>query len=164
MDNEEVFMATVLHQHSSHSLRYSLTHAKARIWAVPIGRLFFSLLFISSGMNHFGRETIAYGASAGVPMADFLVPVAGIMAIFGGISVLLGYYARFGALVLMAFLIPVTLMMHDFWNFTDPQMHQMQMVNFMKNVSLLGASLLIAFYGAGPVSVDNQRPKRKELI
>jgi len=50
------------------------------------------------------------------------------------------------------FLIPVTLMMHKFWTVTDPMMAQIQMILFMKNVSMLGGALLISQFGAGPFS------------
>jgi putative oxidoreductase len=84
-----------------------------------------------------------------------LVPLSGILALVGGLSVLLGYRARFGAFLLLLFLVPVTLIMHRFWGLSDPQMVMMQKANFMKNVSLIGATLVIMYYGSGPVSLDN---------
>jgi putative oxidoreductase len=48
-------------------------------------------------------------------------------------------------------------MMHNFWAMTDPGMAQMQQIMFMKNVSMLGAALLIAHFGSGPLSVDNRK-------
>jgi putative oxidoreductase len=126
---------------------------------VPLGRVFYSLIFINSGFSHFSSASVDYANSQGVPMASILVPLSGIMAIAGGLSVLLGYKAKWGACLLVAFLIPVTLMMHAFWKLDDPVEHQMQMAMFMKNISMLGAALLIAWYGAGPVSLD-QRSNR----
>jgi len=55
------------------------------------------------------------------------------------------------------FLIPVTFMMHKFWTVSDPMMAQIQMVMFMKNVSMLGGALLISYFGAGPFSLDARR-------
>ena len=52
------------------------------------------------------------------------------------------------------FLVPVTLMMHKFWAVPDPMMAQMQMIMFMKNISMLGGALLISQFGAGPLSLD----------
>lgn len=149
-------MATVSQPHSHASFEHS--HPLARLWAVPLGRFFFSLIFIFSGLNHFSSETIAYAASTGLPMANILVPLSGLMILVGGLSVLLGYYARVGALLIVAFLVPVTLVMHNFWNIADSQMAQMQMIMFMKNIGLLGGAILIAFYGAGPISLDHKRP------
>ena len=98
--------------------------------------------------------------SRGVPLAQISVPIAGIIAMLGGLSVLIGYRVRLGALLIIVFLIPVTLAMHDFWAVADPAMAQMQMAMFLKNVSMLGGALLIAYFGAGPVSADERAAKR----
>lgn len=123
---------------------------------VPLGRLFYSLIFINSAFFHFSSAAADYASSQGVPMATVLVPVSGIIALAGGLSILLGYKARWGAWLLVVFLIPVTLMMHAFWKFDNPMEYQIQMTMFMKNVSMLGAAFLIAWFGAGPVSLDDK--------
>jgi putative oxidoreductase len=156
-----VFMSTVSHQNTH--ISYHLTEAKTRLWAVPIGRFLYSLIFILSGVNHFSSATIDFASGHGVPFANFLVPFSGILALVGGLSVLLGYFARMGAVLLILFLVPVTLTMHNFWTISDPMMHQMQMIQFMKNLSLLGGAILIAFYGSGPKSVDHHQPKKSNL-
>jgi putative oxidoreductase len=92
-------------------------------------------------------------------MADILVPISGIIALIGGLSVLTGFHARVGALLLLLFLIPVTFIMHNFWDIPNPEMAQMQMTHFMKNLGLIGATILIAFYGAGPISIDHYRAR-----
>jgi putative oxidoreductase len=76
------------------------------------------------------------------------------VAIAGGLSILLGYRAKLGAWLIVLFLIPVTLMLHKFWTVQDPMMAQIQMILFMKNVSMLGGALLISQFGAGPFSLD----------
>ena len=123
---------------------------------VPIARLLFVALFLMSAPNHFKAGTIAYAAQQGVPFASILVPFSGILAIAGGLSVLLGWHARAGAWLLVAFLVPVTFMMHAFWNVPDPMMRQVQMAMFMKNLAMLGGALLVAYWGAGPVSLDER--------
>jgi putative oxidoreductase len=120
-------------------------------------RVLFAAIFIMSGFNHFSSETIGYAEAAGVPLANIAVPLSGIMALIGGLSVALGYRTKWGAWLLVAFLVPVTIKMHAFWNVSDPMMHQMHMVMFMKNVSLLGAALAFASFGAGPLSIDARR-------
>ena len=119
----------------------------------PIGRILFSLIFILSSLNHFKASTAQYAASHGVPVPQVLVPLSGVLALLGGLSVLLGYKPRIGAWLLILFLIPVTLLMHNFWAVADPQMRQMQMINFMKNLSMLGGAFYIAYAGGGPFSV-----------
>jgi len=78
----------------------------------------------------------------------------GLGRIGGCRSILLGYRAKLGAWLIVLFLIPVTLMLHKFWTVQDPMMAQIQMVLFMKNVSMLGGALLISQFGAGPFSLD----------
>ena len=121
-----------------------------------IGRILFSLIFLMTPLNHFSATTIGYAASHGVPFATLLVPLSGIIATLGALSIILGYKAKFGAWLIILFLVPVTLMMHNFWDLTDPMMRQMQMGHFMKNLSMTGAAMLIAHFGAGPISLDDK--------
>lgn len=134
---------------------------KEKASASPIvtvaGRILFSAIFIMSGFLHFSQQEIGYAAQAGVPMARLLVPASGILALVGGLSILLGYRAKMGAWLLVLFLVPVTVMMHNFWAVKDPLMAQMQMAMFVKNMTILGGALLISQLGAGPWSIDARR-------
>ncbi len=121
-----------------------------------LSRFLFVLIFLMSAPMHFSSKTIAYAASQGVPLASIAVPLSGVLALAGGLSILLGFRARIGAWLLVAFLAAVTPMMHNFWTVTDPMMHQMQFIMFMKNVSMLGGALLITQFGAGPWSLDQR--------
>lgn len=125
-------------------------------YLVPLGRFLFVAIFLLAAFGHFSAPTIAYAASQGVPLANVLVPLAGVLALVGGLSVLFGVRARIGALLLVLFLVPVTLMMHRFWAVPDPMMARMQQAMFMKNVSMLGGALLIMYFGAGPFSLDSR--------
>src|SRR6202140_5699853 len=87
---------------------------------VVLGRFLFALIFLTAGANHFNKQTIGYAASQGVPLAAIAVPLSGVLAIAGGLSILLGYRAKIGSWLIVLFLIPVTLMMHKFWTVTDP--------------------------------------------
>jgi putative oxidoreductase len=129
-------------------------------YLVLVGRAAFAAIFIFTIAGHFKPETIAYAASAGVPLAGFAVPAAGILALLGGLSVLFGYHARVGAWLIIVFLVPVTLALHAFWAVADPMGRQMQLAMFLKNVSILGGALLIAHFGAGPVSLDERAGRR----
>ena len=122
-------------------------------WLVPLGRLFFALIFIGAAAGHFSAQTAEMAASKGVPLPHLLVPLTGVMCLLGGVSVLLGYKARCGAWLLIAFLVPTTLMMHNFWA-APAAAYGMQKINFMKNLALIGAALLIAHFGSGPMSLD----------
>jgi putative oxidoreductase len=117
-------------------------------------RQLFSVTFIIASAGHFTPGTIALAASHGVPMAEFLVPLSGLIALAGGLSLLFGYQAKAGAWLLVLFLVPVTLTMHNFWALGDPTMFQMQLTMFIRNVMLLGGALMIAYSGAGSLSLD----------
>lgn len=120
----------------------------------PIGRVLFGLIFVFFGIGHFSPSMAGYAASSGVPLASIAVPLAGVMAIAGGLSVILGYKTRLGALLLVAFLVPVTFVMHAFWKVSDPMAAMTQQIMFLKNVSMLGGALLLLQRGAGPYSLD----------
>lgn len=126
---------------------------------VVLGRVLFALIFLMAGPNHFAKQSIAYAASQGVPLASVAVPLSGILALAGGLSILLGYRAKLGAWLIVLFLALVTPMMHKFWGVADPMMAQVQMIMFMKNLSMLGGALLITQFGAGPLSLDARRSR-----
>src|SRR5712691_11555217 len=115
-------------------------------YSVLAGRVLFSSLFVIAGLGHFSSQEIGYAAAQGVPLASIIVPMSGIMAIVGGLSIALGYKAKWGAALVVLFLVPVTITMHDFWSVTDPLAAQDQMAHFMKNVSLLGSALIIFYF------------------
>jgi putative oxidoreductase len=123
---------------------------------VLLGRILFGLIFVMSGPRHFMSQTIGYAASQGVPMASIAVPLSGVLALLGGLSILFGYRVKIGAWMIALFLVCITPMMHKFWTVTDPMMYQMQFVMFMKNLSMLGAALFITQVGSGPWSLDSR--------
>ena len=118
-----------------------------------LGRILFAQIFIISSFSHFNPETIGK-LSSKVPFAEILIPLSGAMALAGGMSIVFGYKAKIGGLLIALFLIPVTFMMHDFWNIADPMMRMMQQVNFQKNLAMLGGAIFIMYFGAGPLSLD----------
>ena len=125
-------------------------------YAVLIGRILYAFIFIMAAPNHLSPQSIAYAAAAQVPLASVAVPFSGFIALLGGLSIALGYKARWGAWLLVLFLVPVTIMMHNFWAVPDKMMAQMQMAMFIKNISLLGAALMISYFGSGPLSLDKK--------
>ncbi len=122
---------------------------------VLLGRILYSMIFILSGLGHFSHGAIDYAASEGVPMASFLVPLSGVIALAGALSLILGFKAKYGAWLLVIFLVPVTFMMHKFWLAQDPMIMSFQQAMFAKNISMLGAALIITYFGSGPLSLKH---------
>jgi putative oxidoreductase len=121
---------------------------------VLAGRILFALIFVTAAPRHFSREGMEHAAQLGAPLAGLLVPISGVLALAGGLSIALGYKARWGAWSLVAFLLPVTFIMHGFWRLQDPVLAHTQQAMFAKNISMLGAALMIAYFGSGPLSID----------
>jgi putative oxidoreductase len=122
-----------------------------------IGRILFALIFIAGAPHHFTHEGAQHAADLGVPFAAALVPISGIMALAGGLSIAIGYKARWGAWLLVGFLVPVTLMMHAYWKLHDPAAIHVQQAMFAKNVSMLGAALLLTQFGSGRLSLESNK-------
>ena len=110
-----------------------------------VGRILFALIFINSGFAHFAqREAMTgYAQFKKVPAAKLAVPLTGLMILVGGLSVVLGFWADLGALLLAAFLIVTAFMMHNFWTIDDANQKMNETVAFFKNLSMAGAALII---------------------
>jgi uncharacterized membrane protein YphA (DoxX/SURF4 family) len=110
-----------------------------------IGRVVFSFFFIYSGFNHLTKLNMMaqYAGSAGVPAPTLAVALTGLMLLGGGLSILLGVQPRWGALLLLVFLVPTSFIMHKFWGIADPMMAANQAGHFWKNMALAGAALMI---------------------
>lgn len=123
-----------------------------------VARTLIGLIFVMSGIGKLFRwtETVDHMVQNGFSGATgTLLGIAVLVEIVGGLSVITGTLARFGALALVVFLIPTTVAFHDFWAFEGAE-RQMQMANFLKNLSLMGGLLLLVLHGAGPLSVDRR--------
>lgn len=123
----------------------------------PLGRLLLSLIFITSGINKILNfsGTAGYMESKGMPLVPLFLTAAIVLELAGGLSLLLGFKARVGALLLIVFLIPTTLIFHNFWALEGAD-RQMQMIHFMKNLAILGGLLVVFGLGPGPVSLDQK--------
>lgn len=123
-----------------------------------VGRALLVAIFLMSAMfnkiPNFANVVKHMGAE-GVPAPQILLAGAIVFLIVGGISVLIGFKARIGALLLLVFLMLATYYFHDFWNVTDPAMQMAEQIQAMKNAALMGAMLMIIANGAGPFSVDS---------
>lgn len=125
--------------------------------AMFVGRIFLALLFVVSGVGKITgyAGTAAYMASKGLPLVDVLLPMTILVELGGGLLLALGWKARWAAAALLLFLIPATLIFHQFWGI-DPKLAQMQKIHFLKNVAIMGGMLMVLAIGAGAWSVDRK--------
>ncbi len=130
-------------------------------WLAPIGRLLLALIFIMSAVGKLQgwQGTAEMMADRGLPAPDVLLSIAVGLELVGAVLVVLGLYARWGATVLLLFLVPVSVIMHNFWAVPEDQA-QGQMIQFMKNVSIAGGLVFLTAMGAGPLSIDALRERR----
>ena len=110
-----------------------------------LGRILYGGFFIVGGLNHFMHLGMMSGfvASKGVPAGKVAIVVSGLLIIFGGACIILGCRPELGVLAILVFLVPVTFMMHAYWQEKDPMQQLNQRVNFQKNIALLGAALML---------------------
>lgn len=123
-----------------------------------VGRVMIAGIFLASALGskipQFSQVT-QYMASEGVPAPNVMLAGAIAFLIAGGVSVVLGYKTQVGAALLLVFLALATYFFHDFWTF-EGQERQMQMIQFMKNASLMGTMLLLIANGPGRMSLDER--------
>ena len=118
--------------------------------AALAGRILLALIFILSGFNKITgfAGTAAYMASKGLPFANLLLVLTILVELGGGVLIALGWKARWAAAVIFLFLIPVTLVFHNPIGL-DAAQAQEQMINLLKNVSIMGGMLSLFAFGPG---------------
>jgi len=118
------------------------------LYAFVAGRILFAFFHLASAFNHFKslNQYAQYAGSKKVPAPKLAVAGSGILLLIGGLSILLGYRPPIGVAALVLFYLGVTPVMHNFWA-AGPEQKQHEMVNFMKNVALLGATLMFLAIG-----------------
>lgn len=126
-----------------------------------IGRLLISNIFILSGFNKLNSfsATAAYMATKMPALDDSFIQALLVATILielgGGVMFLLGIYARYAAAAILAFLIPVTWIFHGYWGLPTEQM-RMELLQFQKNLAIMGGLAYIIACGAGSMSVRDQ--------
>jgi putative oxidoreductase len=128
----------------------------AKYYGPVAGRTLLALMFIISGYGKITAfaGTAGFMASKGIPMTEFALVIAILVELGGGLLLIVGWKARWAALAMFLFIIPTTLIFHNFWA-ADAAQAQNQMIHFMKNVTIMGGMLYVVAFGAGPLSIDN---------
>lgn len=114
----------------------------------PVGRAFLGALFLVSGLfKIIGFAGVAgWMASAGLPAPEVLLAITIAIEVIGGLMLVTGWQARWAALVLALFLVPVTIVFHAFWSADAAQFND-QLTAFLKNLAILGGMLLVFAHG-----------------
>lgn len=130
-------------------------HTAERSGTLLVGRVLLGLIFAFSGFHKLTSldETAAQISAHGLPGA--MAVVAGLAELLGGAALIMGFLSRVAAIGLIVFMIPTTLMFHNFWAYTGNDM-QVQMINFMKNLAIIGGLALMVGSGAGRYSIDGK--------
>lgn len=134
----------------------SCSEYKCCSFLMLLGRLCIGTIFILTGIWKFLQPdpTALYMAIKGMPAISFFLYTSAIIEVLGGVLLFLGLKARWTALVLALYLIPVTIIFHNFWTPVLPLESQLQLINFLKNLAIFGGLLYVIATGAGKVSLD----------
>ena len=118
-----------------------------------VGRILLSLIFVMSGLGKLADHTgtVGYINSVGAPMPEIAYWLAVIVEVGFGLALLVGFKAKIAAIGLAVFTLAAAFLFHN--NFAD----QMQMIMFLKNITIVGGLLLIVAHGAGGFSIDNRK-------
>lgn len=128
-----------------------------------VGRLILAWFFLSGVYAYAGHwdATIDLMTHKGIPAPPLMLALALVTATLGGLSLILGYHARHGALLLFAFTLIVSIAMHDFWKIDDAFARDADYQIFARNMAIAGALLLLVGMGPGPVAIDSVKTRKR---
>lgn len=121
-----------------------------------IGRIFLATIFLFEAFDsirYFKETKDAMTAHAVTWNQNFLLYCAIFLMVVGGLMVLTGYRSTLGAILLLMYWVPVTFIVHDFWNLTKEEGLREQSILFMKNIAIIGGLLMLAGKGSGRYSI-----------
>jgi len=112
--------------------------------AFLVGRVIIGCFFLMNGFNHFAQLSMmtGYAKSKAIPAPALAVGGSGVVLFLGGLSLLLGYHPTIGAALLVIFLLAAAFGIHNFWTVQDQQAKMSEMINFLKNMAILGLLLM----------------------
>jgi putative oxidoreductase len=123
-----------------------------------IGRILISPIFILAGISKIANFSVitGYAANAHLPLPGVALACAAAIQILGGLAILMGFHTKFAAWIVFLFLIPTTLMLHNFWTMAGAE-RTINISHFETNLAIMGGLLILATFGAGAYSVDSAR-------
>jgi len=132
--------------------------------AALLGRICIGILFFWAGWTKIMdiEGTMSYMVSKQMPMVEFFLPAAIAMQNLGALSLIMGFLTRWGAALLIIFIVPASILFHNFWNL-EGAVQLTEKIMFMKDVGVLGGLLLILAFGPGKYSIDYLKGKGGDL-
>ena len=129
-----------------------------------VGRILISIIFLGAAMNKITGFAGTRGYMMGMPtfqmlgenLTSLFLVGAICLLLVGGISIVVGFNAKLGAIALIIFLVPTTFIFHNFWAMEEAKAG-MQRISFLKNIAILGGLFIIAIHGVGALSLDAKR-------
>jgi putative oxidoreductase len=128
-----------------------------------IGRWVLAWFFLSEAFAMAGHwdATLLGMAAKEIPAPPLLLALALMVMFLGALALLLGYHTRHGAMLLFAFTMIVTVLMHDFWKIDNPVDRAADYDIFARNIAIAGGLLLLVGMGPGKFAIDNRGQKRR---
>ena len=122
-----------------------------------VARVLLAAMFVIAGFGKIGgfEGTAGYIASKGLPLPQLGAAIAIVVELAGGILLIVGWKARWAALLIFLWLIPTTLMFHNFWA-APPEQYMNQQNHFLKNVAIMGGLLMVWAFGPGRLSIGRE--------
>jgi putative oxidoreductase len=126
-----------------------------------MGRVLLSVIFLTNGINKFVQyeQTVAYMEAHGMTLIPVFLVIAGGIEIAGAVALITGFHVRVAGAALLAMLVPVTLVFHDFWALTGMERVN-QMNHFLKNLAIMGGLAYVVAFGAPKLSLDARRARK----
>ncbi|MEL3889138.1 DoxX family protein [Ferrovibrio sp. MS7] len=126
-------------------------------FAPLLGRILIALLFIPAGISKLTgfAGTVGYIKSVGLPLPEVGAVIAILVEVVVAGAVLVGFKARYAALILALFTIAAAIGFHNFWAMEEAKV-MLNRIQFFKNLAISGGLFFIVAYGAGPLSLDNR--------
>ena len=130
-----------------------------------VGRVVLAWFFLSAALHYASQwqASVLMLSMQRAPSPALLLAIGIVVMLVGGISLLLGFHARYGAMLLFSFTLLATLLMHDYWHIANATAREADYEIFARNIAIAGALLMLVGMGAGPFSLDNtlNAPKKK---
>ena len=140
-----------------------MNYTPSQNWLTLLARILFSLIFILSAVNKITAfdSTVTYMIGSGVTFhPEILLIIATVLELGGGILILFGLFTRFAGIAIFVFTAAVSYGIHHFWNY-PVEMQQLQLIQLLKNIAMMGGALYIVAFGAGAYSLDGLLRKKK---